>query len=287
MIAVLKHELRTYFHSLTAYVFGAFLLVFVGVGAMLYNLQAAVSNFEYVLSFSSLIFVVIVPILTMRVLAEERKQKTDQLLYFLPISTAKVILGKYLALLVVYFVPLCVIATYPLIFSRYGDVYLLTSYGSLLAYFVMGASLIAVGLFISSLTENQGFAAGIGIAAILFNYFSVSLAEYVSATAFGSAAAICVIAVILGWIIHYLTRNDTLAYSVSLVLLAATVIAYFVNRTGFEGLLPDIMKKLSLFDRLNTFVNGIFDMTAITYFLSVIVFFLFLSVQSLEKRRYN
>ncbi len=287
MIAVLKHELRTYFHSLTAYVFGAFLLVFVGVGAMLYNLQAAVSNFEYVLSFSSLIFVVIVPILTMRVLAEERKQKTDQLLYSLPISTAKVILGKYLALLVVYFVPLCVIATYPLIFSRYGDVYLLTSYGSLLAYFVMGASLIAVGLFISSLTENQGFAAGIGIAAILFNYFSVSLAEYVSATAFGSAAAICVIAVILGWIIHYLTRNDTLAYSVSLVLLAATVIAYFVNRTGFEGLLPDIMKKLSLFDRLNTFVNGIFDMTAITYFLSVIVFFLFLSVQSLEKRRYN
>lgn len=287
MIAVLKHELRTYFHSLTAYVFGAFLLVFVGVGAMLYNLQAAVSNFEYVLSFSSLIFVVIVPVLTMRVLAEERKQKTDQLLYSLPISTAKVILGKYLALLVVYFVPLCVIATYPLIFSRYGDVYLLTSYGSLLAYFVMGASLIAVGLFISSLTENQGFAAGIGIAAILFNYFSVSLAEYVSATAFGSAAAICIIAVILGWIIHYLTRNDTLAYSVSLVLLAATVIAYFVNRTGFEGLLPDIMKKLSLFDRLNTFVNGIFDMTAITYFLSVIVFFLFLSVQSLEKRRYN
>lgn len=287
MIAVLKHELRTYFHSLTAYVFGAFLLVFVGVGAMLYNLQAAVSNFEYVLSFSSLIFVVIVPILTMRVLAEERKQKTDQLLYSLPISTAKVILGKYLALLVVYFVPLCVIAAYPLIFSRYGDVYLLTSYGSLLAYFVMGASLIAVGLFISSLTENQGFAAGIGIAAILFNYFSVSLAEYVSATAFGSAAAICIFAVILGWIIHYLTRNDTLAYSVSLVLLAATVIAYFVNRTGFEGLLPDIMKKLSLFDRLNTFVNGIFDMTAITYFLSVIVFFLFLSVQSLEKRRYN
>ena len=81
MIAILKHELRTYFHSLTAYLFGAFLLLFVGIGAMLYNLQAAVSNFEYVLSFSSLIFTVIVPILTMRVIAEERKQKTDQLLY--------------------------------------------------------------------------------------------------------------------------------------------------------------------------------------------------------------
>ena len=74
MTAVFKHELRSYFHSLTAYVFGAFLLAFIGIGAMLYNLQAAVSNFEYVLSFASLVFVVIVPVLTMRVLAEERRQ---------------------------------------------------------------------------------------------------------------------------------------------------------------------------------------------------------------------
>lgn len=84
MIAVFKHELKNYFHSFTAYVFGAFLLAIVGIGAMLYNLQAAVSNFEYVLSFGMIIFVVIVPILTMRVIAEERKQKTDQLLYSLP-----------------------------------------------------------------------------------------------------------------------------------------------------------------------------------------------------------
>ena len=113
MIAVLKHELRLYFHSLTAYVFGAFLLAFVGIGAMLYNIQAAVSNFEFVLSFGSLVFVVIVPILTMRVIAEERKQKTDQLLYALPITTTQVILGKYLALLVVYLIPLALISLYP------------------------------------------------------------------------------------------------------------------------------------------------------------------------------
>ena len=80
MKAVLKHELSGYFHSLTAYVFGAFLLVFVGIGSMLYNIQKAVANFEYVLGFISLIFVGLVPILTMRVLAEERKQRTDQLL---------------------------------------------------------------------------------------------------------------------------------------------------------------------------------------------------------------
>jgi len=72
VIAVFKHEIRNYFHTMTAYVFGAFLLAFTGMGATLYNLQAAVSNFEFVLSFGSLIFVVIVPVLTMRVIAEEK-----------------------------------------------------------------------------------------------------------------------------------------------------------------------------------------------------------------------
>lgn len=287
MIAIFKHELRLYFHSLTAYVFGAFLLLIVGIGSMLYNLQAAVSNFEYVLSFSSMVFAVIVPILTMRVIAEERKQKTDQLLYSLPISTTKIIVGKYLALLVLYLIPLAIISTYPLIFSQYGEVYLLTSYGSLIAYFIMGAALIAIGVFVSSLTENQGFAAGIGIAAILFNYFSVSLAEYVSATAAGSSIVLFVLAGLLGWIIKYLTRNDNLGYGVGLTLMAAVVALFWIDESKLEGLVPEIMKTLSLFDRFETFVNGVFDMTAIVYFVTIIIFFLFLSVQSLEKRRYN
>ncbi len=287
MAAVFKHELRLYFHSLTAYVFGAFLLVFVGIGSMLYNLQAAVSNFEFVLSFSSLVFAVIVPILTMRVIAEERRQKTDQLLYSLPLTTGRIIMGKYLALLIVYALPLSIIAVYPLIFAQYGEVYLLTAYGSLLAFFMVGAALLAVGMFISSLTDNQGFAAGIGIAAILFNYFSVSLAEYVSSTAIGSAFAIFVIAALIGLTVKRLTRNETLGYGVCIGIMAVTTVTFLINSSLFEGLLPAIMKKLSLFDRFEVFVNGIFDLTGIVYFLTVIVFFLFLSVQSLEKRRYN
>ena len=152
MSAVFRHELRGYFHSLIAYVFGAFLLAVVGLGSMLYNLEAAVSNFEFVLSFASIIFVVIVPILTMRTIAEERRQRTDQLLYSLPITTTQVVLGKYLALLVVYLIPLAVISLYPLLFSRFGDVYLPTSYGSLLAFFLMGAALLKRFPFSTPLT---------------------------------------------------------------------------------------------------------------------------------------
>lgn len=287
MGAIFRHELRNYFHSLTAYVFGAFLLAVVGLGSVLYNLQAAVSNFEFVLSFASIIFVVIVPILTMRTLAEERRQRTDQLLYSLPITTTQVVLGKYLALLVVYLIPLAVISLYPLLFSQFGEVYLPTSYGSLFAFFLMGAALLAVGMFLSSLTDNQGFAAGIGIAAILLNYYSVSLAEYTSSTAMGSLIALYVIALLLGVVIHNLTRNENLAYGVAFALIAALSVAYFVNSSAFEGLLPDIMTKLSLFRQFNSFVNGAFDLTAIVYYVSVMGFFLFLSVQSMEKRRYN
>ena len=223
----------------------------------------------------------------MRVIAEEKKQKTDQLLYSLPITTTQIVIGKYLSLLLIYLVPLCLICFYPLIYSPSGDVYLLTAYGSILAFFIMGSALIAMGVFISSLTENQGFAAGISIAIILLNYYSVRLSEYVSSTAFGSAIAMCVVIFLLGTIIQYLTKNSNLAFGICSLLLVGVVVTYFVDSTKLEGLLPSIMKKLSLFERFNVFVNGIFDMTAIVYYLTVIVFFLFLSVQALEKRRYN
>jgi ABC-2 type transport system permease protein len=230
---------------------------------------------------------VIVPVLTMRVIAEERKQKTDQLLYSLPLTTTQVIIGKYLALLVVYILPLCIICIYPLIFAQFGDVYLLTAYGSIFAFFLLGAALIAVGVFISSLTDNQGFAAGIGIAVILFNYYSVSLAEYISSTAKGTMIALWVIGIFLGVIIRLLTKNENAAYAVTLVIVVGSVIIYFVKSELLEGILPTVMSTLSLFERFYTFVNGVFDVTAVVFYLTVIVFFLFLSVQSLEKRRYN
>lgn len=287
MIAVLKHELSGYFHSLSAYIFGAFLLVFVGIGAMFYNIYQAVANFEYVLNFVSLVFVIIIPILTMRVIAEERKQKTDQLLYSLPITTTQLIAGKYIAMLIVYFIPLCIISLYPLIFAQFGEVYLPASYSSLFAFFIMGAALIAVGTFISSLTTNQGSAAGISVLVLLFNYYSASLAEYVSSTTQGSLAAIFIISVILGVVINFLAKNKTLAYITALLLMLITIIIYINDKMAFEDLLPDIMEKLSLFERFNTFVNGVFDASSIVYYVTTAIFFLFLAVQSLEKRRYN
>ena len=287
MRAIFQHELRGAFHGLAAYLFCAFLLVFVGVGAMIYNIQAAVANFEYVLQFVCIGLVVIVPVLTMRSFAEERRQKTDQLLYSLPLGTWDIVAGKYLALVTVFLVPMVFISAYPLLFSLYGEVYLPSAYGSLLAFLLLGAALIAAGIFVSSLTESQGFAAGIAIAAFLLNYYSVSLAEQVSATALVSLLALGVTALLLALLIRALTRNAALAWGVGGVCALAALVVYLIDAAKLEGLLPTLMEKLSLFERFYPFVNGIFDWTSVVFYGSVIVFFLFLTVMSLEKRRYN
>ena len=287
MFAVLKHELRSSFNSLTIYLFCAALLCFVGVGAMIYNIQSSVANFEYVLKFVSIGLVVIIPVLTMRCFAEERKQKTDQLLYSLPLNTWQIVGGKYLSLVIMFLLPIAIICVYPYVFSKFGEVYLPGAYGAIFAFFVMGAALIAIGMFISSLTDNQGFAAGISIVLFLFNYYSVSLAEQVSTTSLSSAVVLCVIALLIALVVKNLTKNNLLALTVGVGLLAIILGAYFIIPDSFESLLPNIMSKLSLFDRFTSFVNGVFDMTAIVFYGSVIALGLFLTVQSLEKRRYN
>ena len=286
MKAVFKHELSLYYHGLLAYVFGAFLLEFIGIGAMMYNINRAVANFEYALGTFCIGFVALVPILTMRVLAEEKKQKTDQLLSLLPITGVDIVLGKYFAMAVVFVTPMIVACIYPFIFSLYGDVYLPTSYGALFAFICLGLALIAIGMFISSLTESQGMAAGICVVVMLFCYYSASLADYISSTAF-NVAALLVLSALLALIVRKLTRSDAAGLIILVLCVAAVGITWLVSPDSLETLLPDLMNKLSLFERFYTFVNGVFDVTAIVYYASVAVFFLFLCVQSWEKKRYN
>ena len=286
MKAVFKHELSLYYHGLLAYVFGAFLLEFIGIGAMMYNINRAVANFEYALGTFCIGFVALVPMLTMRVLAEEKKQKTDQLLSLLPITGVDIVLGKYFAMAVVFVAPMIVACVYPFIFSLYGDVYLPTSCGALFAFICLGLALIAIGMFISSLTESQGMAAGICVVVMLFCYYSASLADYISSTAF-NVAALLVLSALLALIVRKLTRSDAAGLIILVLCVAAVGITWLVSPDSLETLLPDLMNKLSLFERFYTFVNGVFDVTAIVYYASVAVFFLFLCVQSWEKKRYN
>lgn len=286
MKAVFKHEVSLYYHGLMAYVFAAFLLEFIGIGAMLYNINSAMANFEYALGTFSIAFVGLVPVLTMRVMAEEKKQKTDQLLSLLPITSTDIVLGKYFAMALVFVLPMLVACVYPFIFSFYGDVYLPTSYGALFAFICLGLALIAIGMFISSLTESQGMAASIGVVVMLFLYYSATLANHISSQVF-NVVVLVVLAALLGLLVRKLTNSDVAGLGVFLAGAAALAVTWFVKPDALTGLLPDMMQKLSPFERLYTFVNGVFDVTGIVYYASIAVFFLFLCVQVWEKKRYN
>jgi len=287
MKAVFRNELSTGFVNMTAYVFGTFLLFFVGLYTFIYDVQYSLANFEYVLTGMCFVFIIIVPVLTMRVLAEERHQKTDQLLYSLPLSMTQIVLGKYLAMLVMFVIPMIIVCIYPPILSLFGTVNFATVYGAIVGFIFLGAALLAIGLFISSVTESQAVAAAICFVVMLLNYFIENLTQMITASAAGSFAGITAIVVLAALIIWYMTKSRSAALITGAVAEGFMVGYYIFNSSAFDGLFTNIMDQLSLFEHFSVFSKGIFDIAGIIYFVSVIGVFIFLSVQSMEKRRWS
>lgn len=287
MKAVFRHEVSSYFTSLTAYVFGAFVLLFTGIYVMVYNLKNAYASFEYVLGSMSFVFLIIVPILTMKTLAEERKQKTDQLLYSLPLTMTQVVLGKFFALAVVFLAPVGVISLYPLVLSAFGGVNLAAAYGSVVGFFCLGCALIAIGVYISAVTDSQAVAAGLCFVVMLLNYFIADLSAFVPTTAYSSLIALAVVALAVSFVVRYMTKSSFAALVVAALLEGGILGAYLWDSTKFEGLFSGGISRLSLFERFYSLVNGVFDLGTMVYYLSVAGVFLFLAVQAMEKRRWS
>jgi len=287
MTAVFEKELRSYLNSLSGYVFGGFLLLFAGIYTMVINLNSGYASFDLVLQNMSFIFLVSIPILTMRVVAEERRQKTDQLLYALPLGMTRVMLGKYLAMLVIIAMPVSVMCLYPLFLGVYGNVALGASYSAILGFFLLAATLGAIGLLLSSLTDNQAVAAGLCFIVMLLLYFLSGLSQYVPGSAGASLAAFMVAVLVIAALVRFITKNTTAAVVFGLIGELGLVAAYIFWSKQFEGLFAKVMNSLSVFERFYTFSDGVFDVTAIVYFLTVIGVSLFLAIQSMEKRRWS
>ena len=183
-----------------------------------------------------MILLFVVPILTMRIFAEERHSKTDQLLYSLPISVKEIVLGKYFAALTVFAIPCAVMCVYPIIMSFYGKISFTSAYGAMVGFFLLGASLIAVGEFMSSLTESQLIAAVISFAAMLVIYMMSSLSMLIPATASASYIAFAVVILLLALLIYYMTKSYWTAFAAAAVLELILAVFYFTGSARFEGL---------------------------------------------------
>ena len=289
MLAIYKKELKSYFHNMTGYIFIALMLLIVGIIFTATNLKNGYPNFEYTLINDIVIIALLIlfPILTMQSLAEERRSKTDQLLFSLPMSMKKIVLAKYLAMLTVFLIPTALFALYPLVLTGFGTIALGSAYSTLVGFFFMGAVMIAIGLFMSSLTESHNIAADLSFGALLLIYLMTALASLVPATSLFSLLALAALAAVVGLFIYYLTQNTTAAVVVSAVLIFGLLAVYWIDASLLEGAFSRMMTSLSVIDRFRDFANGVFDLGAVIYDLSLIVLFVFFSMQTVEKRRWS
>lgn len=170
MKAIFKREVKAYFTSVLGWIFlAAFLFVF-NLYFWAYNLNMGSAYVSYALSGSTFIFLIIIPVLTMRSIAEDRRTKTDQLLYTAPVSIPKVVLGKFFAILTVFSIGMAVVCVCPLIMSQFGSVPFGESYTAILGVWLFGLLALSIGLFISAVTESQVIAAVLSFAVLFLGY---------------------------------------------------------------------------------------------------------------------
>ncbi len=287
MIAVFKRELRSFFATTLGAVFVAGFAFLLGIFACSLHFSSRMNGFEYTLYNACFSLFLLIPLLTMRSVAEERRQKTDQLLFSLPLSSAKIVLGKYLAMLAVLALPLVVAAVIPLVMELYGQVNLALAYASLLGFFLLGAALTALGLWISSLTENPLLSAVSSFLVMLCTYFMGSLSGLLNGSAESSLLAFSVVALAGGALLYALTKKAVPALTVAGAVIVFLLLLYFLAPSVLEGSFRAAVSSVGLFDRFYSFVNGIFDWQCVLYYVSVSGLFFFFSVLSVEKRRWS
>lgn len=232
MCAIYKKELRAYLTSMTGYIFMAVLLAVTSLYYVANCLVGGYPVFGAVLSSVYFVLLIIVPVLTMRSMAEEKRQKTDQLLMTAPVSLWKIVLGKYLAMVTIFLIPMAILCLYPLILLQFGSVSLPMAYTAILGDTLFGAACLGIGLFLSALTESQVIAA-------------------------------------------------VLTFGVLFFLNMASGIA---NVIGASGVLASVLNALCIYQPFINFVQGIFDLTGVLYYVTVIILTLFLTVQLMQKK---
>lgn len=256
MLAIYRKEMTSYFINPIGYVYLGLFLVFSALLCCYTTIVAGSYSTNNYFFFLIIAFIILIPLLTMRLFAEERKMRTEQLLLTAPVSLTGMVLGKYFAALTMFvggvlvscinFIPLYVIASQERDGAEFSSVHIgpVTGQivGCLIAVILMGAALIAIGTFISAMTENQLSAAVITIGVIA----SMVLLNY----------------------LNLLTDSN------GQPLIAIEAIRFVISW-------------ISVLSRYMTFSQGIFDFAALLYYVSLAFIFLFLTVRVYEKRRWG
>ena len=287
MTAIFKREFRSYFTGMVGYAVAAVSLFFLGLYFTNRNLLYQSSDFAGVLYTTTLILLFLLPAVSMRSFAEERRARTDQLLLTSPVSIPAIVAGKFLAQLAVFCVPLTAAAVMPLILTAFGKVSLISAYAALLGYILLGGACLAVGTFISCLTENQIVAYLASFVVLLIAYLMNGIKTMFTS---GNILAFVVFALVLlaaSAAVGVVCKN-ILAGGAVLVVGAAALFALFILRPAWLlSAFDAVLTALALFAPYAEIIGGSFSFPVILYYLSIIGVFLFFTGQTLERRRWN
>ncbi len=290
MTAIFKRELRSYFHGMLGYVLTAFLLASSGIYFLALNLGYGLTDFGYYTLYRTIFMLLLyIPVLTMRSLAEERRSRTDQLLLTSPVSVWGIVLGKFFAMCAVFALPCLMDAVMILILWALGGTVpaLAANFAALLCYFLLGCAAIAMGEFLSGLTENPIIAAVAGFSVLLLAYMMPSLRSLFNA---GSAVALAVFTAIAGaasLMAGLRTRSFILGCLTFAALCLGLTGLFLLQSAWLTEAFSAVLSVLCFFTPFEDFVNNSFSLPTLVYYLTVTGMFLFFTAQSIEKRRWN
>ncbi len=236
MKAIYKRELKSYFTSVIGCLFISATVLISGVFFIIRNMLNQEPSVYGVILMTALGLTVLIPILTMKTLSDERRLKTDQLILTSSVSLIKIVLGKFFALVTIYIIPILIMCLYPISLKKFGEINLVESYSMIGGLFLYGVALIAIGMFISALTETQVIAAVISALLMLLGFFMGNITSAIS-------------------------------------------------QDG--NVITKILNVFYLYGPLENIVSGQITLAGLVYYLSIIVLFIFLTCQAIQKRRWS
>lgn len=287
MVSIFKKEMKNYFTTITGYGFLGFFVLITGYFFVSQNIVSASANYNDTLAGSMIMFLILVPVITMRLFAEEARQKTDQLLYSAPINVTDIVAGKFLAAALLFLIGIAVTFIFPLFLSRFGDLDWGMTIVGIIGYFMMGICLISVGIFVSVLTDNQIVAAAATFASVFLLLMMDNIAS--SAPISVGASLGFVIIVILALAVLIFTRTKNLPASGIFAVLAFVVTGglYLFKPALFDGVIVNVLGWLSVLNRFENFYMGIISISDVIYYITFSIAFLYFTVNAIEKRRWS
>jgi ABC-2 type transport system permease protein len=294
MLAIFKREIKAYFLTPIGCLYMGLFLLITGIFFFFTNLSSQSSYYSSFLGNILFIYLFAVPLLTMRLFSEEKRQRTDQLLLTSPISIVEIVCGKFLAALCLYAMTLVVTVFYAVIIAIYGDLLVWETLGSYIGFLFLGASYISIGIFVSASTENQITAALVTFFSLFVIWLIDPIAQTVPSDYFAGAISAGILALIVVLFLFLSTRNWFIVLATAVVAAAVILFLYFWvegYRYPFRGIFTGFLQKFlgwfSLNKRYQDFSMGLLKFDSLLYYVSFSGLFLFLTVRLIEKRRWN